>query len=206
MNKPFVEIPSFQNHSSDRTLEGQEVTFSAGCQSDFVSLTPTLSSAQQCEELATSPWTHIPKRAPPRWAAWSKSRHPRMSPAVSIAMSPFRACREEHGMTHKPAAPSRKRRALGRTSILTHSLTHTHTGLVHRFTSHTCSKNTWPLVRPLWRGCTTASRLATRTHRLITYIPSCESNHGEKDDAQFGLWHLGAHCSQDGHDGTRLQI
>lgn len=46
----------------------------------------------------------------------------------------------------------------------------------------------------------------TRTHTVTTYITSCESNHGEEDDAQFGLWHLGTHCSKDGHDGTRLQV
>lgn len=38
-----------------------------------------------------------------------------------------------------------------------------------------------------------------------THAARSEGEHGQEDDGQLGLRHLGADCSQDGHDGSRLQ-
>lgn len=67
-------LPCFTELSYSAFLRGEE------------KMTPKSSVAVNCTQ------TYIPKRAPPRCAAWSKNFHPKIIPAVSMAIMALRAC------------------------------------------------------------------------------------------------------------------
>lgn len=59
--------------------------------------------------------THMPNKAPPKWAAWSKKRHPRIKPAASKATMALSACWQEKIMRMRPSLLRNKTLALTHT-------------------------------------------------------------------------------------------
>lgn len=146
--------------------------------------------------------THIPKRAPPRWAAWSNRRHPRISPAVSMAMRAFRAYREltgilKHDVLHKTIF-----------NVCMHTHSHTQDRIYAQIyisnLQQTCAKTPHYTKR-----CQPLPQLhmhnRSLTHSYCSPYTSCrKGNHGEENDAEFRLWHLCADCSEHCHHSPWL--
>lgn len=122
----LLKLKAFRNHSSDGTLE-EGGTLNAGCQSEFVYifLGPTMLSTQQTEELSNFPMNSHSKEGSAKMSCVVKQSPTQNESRCIYGDESLESLQKETQHYAQHAALSQKRLPLGRTSILTHSLTHT---------------------------------------------------------------------------------